>query len=213
MKIRCLLLTGSVAILQYTASQIHGSAVLVGAHRLREDNGTPPQTYYIDQEGQLQTVEGTERRKAEAAEAKQRKDKDEKLSKAKTDFKAQIEKFSRSLAREDFESALQMKTDLMENEGVTKEELDKTKIATRALYQKGFQFAEVARNDYAAEQLEELEIAEKNFNANIDNKDLLESFLNTAASVKKNLQSKYQDQWTEPAATAEAGPKEDSGDE
>ena len=128
-------------------------------------------------------------------------------------FKAQIEKFSRSLAREDFESALQMKTDLMENEGVTKEELDKTKIATRALYQKGFQFAEVARNDYAAEQLEELEIAEKNFNANIDNKDLLESFLNTAASVKKNLQSKYQDQWTEPAATAEAGPKEDSGDE
>jgi hypothetical protein len=96
---------------------------------------------------------------------------------------------------------------------LAKEELDKTKIATRALYQKGFQFAEVARNDYAAEQLEELEIAEKNFNANIDNKDLLESFLNTAASVKKNLQSKYQDQWTEPAATAEAGPKEDSGDE
>jgi hypothetical protein len=31
-----------------------------------------------------------------------------------------------------------MKTDLMENEGVPKEELDKTKIGTRALYQKGF---------------------------------------------------------------------------
>jgi hypothetical protein len=45
----------------------------------------------------------------------------------------------------------------------------------------------VARNDYAAEQLDELEIAEKNFNANMDNKDLLENFLNTAASVKKNL--------------------------
>lgn len=213
MKIRCLLLTGSVAILQYTASQIHGSAVLVGAHRLREDNGTPPQTYYIDQEGQLQTVEDAERRKAQAQAEKQRKDTDEKLGKAKSAFKAQIEKFSRSLAREDFESALQMKTDLMENEGVTKEELDKTRIGTRSLYQKGFQFAEVARNDYAAEQLDELEIAEKNFNANMDNKDLLENFLNTAASVKKNLQSKYQDQWTEPAATAEAGPKEDSGDE
>ena len=71
----------------------------------------------------------------------------------------------------------------------------------------------MARNDYAAEQLDELEIAEKNFNANMDNKDLLENFLNTAASVKKNLQSKYQDQWTEPAVTAEAGPMEDGGDE
>merc|ERR1719240_1379830 len=213
MKIRCLLLTGSVAILQYTASQLHGSALLVEAHRLREDPATPPQTYYIDQEGQLQTVEDAERRKAQAQAEKQRKDKDEKLSNAKAAFKTQIEKFSRSLVREDFESALQMKTDLMENEGVTKEELDKTRIATRALYQKGFQFAEVARNDYAAEQLDELEIAEKNFNANMDNKDLLDTFLSTAASVKKNLQSKYQDQWTEPAATAEAGPKEDSGDE
>lgn len=124
-----------------------------------------------------------------------------------------MEKFSRSLAHEDFDTALQMKTDLMENEGVPKEELDKARISTRALYQKGFQFAEVARNDYAAEQLDELEIAEKNFNSNMDNKDLLETFLNTAASVKKNLQSKYQDQWTEPAATAEAGPKEDGGDE
>ena len=142
-----------------------------------------------------------------------RKEKDEKLGKAKADFKAQIEKFSRSLAREDFETALQMKTNLMENEGVAKEELDKARIGTRALYQKGVQFAEVARNDYAAEQLDELEIAEKNFNSNMDNKDLLETFLNTAASVKKNLQSKYQDQWTEPAVAAEAGPKEDSGDD
>ena len=202
-----------MAILQYTASQLHGSALLVEAHRLREDPGSPPQTFYIDQEGQLQTVEDAERRKAQAQAEKQRKDKDDKLSNAKAAFKTQIEKFSRSLVREDFESALQMKTDLLENEAVPKEELDKTKIGTKALYQKGFQFAEVARNDYAAEQLDELEIAEKNFNANMDNKDLLDSFLATAATVKKNLQSKYQDQWTEPAATAEAGPKEDSGDE
>ena len=138
MKIRCLLLTGSVAILQYTASQLYGSAVLVEAHRLRDDNATPPQTYYIDQEGQLQTVEDAERRKAQAQAEKQRKEKDEKLSNAKAAFKTQIEKFSRSLVRGDFESALQMKTDLMENEGVPKEELDKTKIGTRALYQKGF---------------------------------------------------------------------------
>lgn len=106
MKIRCLLLTGSVAILQYTASQLYGSAVLVEAHRLRDDNATPPQTYYIDQEGQLQTVEDAERRKAQAQVEKQRKEKDEKLLTAKADFKAQIEKFSRSLVAADFESAL-----------------------------------------------------------------------------------------------------------
>ena len=63
----------------------------------------------------------------------------------------QIDKFSRSLNRDDFDKALEMKTNLIENENVPKEELDKIKISTRALYQKGFSFAEVARNDYAAE--------------------------------------------------------------
>lgn len=79
----------------------------------------------------------------------------------------------------------------MENENVPKEELDKVKIDTKNLFQKGFSFAEVARNDYAAEQLEELEIAEKNFNSNLDNVDLLGTFLNTANKVKTKLQTKY----------------------
>ena len=212
MKIRCLLLTGSVAILQYTASQLSECVGLVQAHRLLDDPAAaPPQTYYIDQEGQLQTVEDEERRKAQAAAEKQRKDKGEKLTQAKAGFKAQMEKFSKSLSREDFESALTMKTELIEGENVAKEELDKVKVSSRALFQKGFAFAEVARNDYAAGQLDELEIAEKNFNANMDNKDLLDSFLGTATTVKKNLQSKYADQWTEPTAAADA-PK-DEGDE
>lgn len=106
-----------------------------------------------------------------------------------------------------------MRTNLIENENVPKEDLDKVKIDTKNLFQKGFQFAEVARNDYAAEQLEELEIAEKNFNSNLDNVDLLGTFLNTATTVKKNLMTKYQDQWSDPAQAAEAGPKEDSADE
>jgi hypothetical protein len=80
-----------------------------------------------------------------------------------------------------------MRTNLIENENVAKEELDKVKIDTKNLFQKGFSFAEVARNDYAAEQLEELEIAEKNFNSNLDNVDLLGTFLNTAQSVKSKL--------------------------
>lgn len=106
-----------------------------------------------------------------------------------------------------------MKTNLIENENVPKEELDKVKINTKSLFQKGFQFAEVARNDYAAEQLEELEIAEKNFNANPDNQDLLGTFLNTATTVKTKLSTKYQDQWSDPAAASDDAPKEDTGDE
>ena len=82
---------------------------------------------------------------------------------------------------------MEMRTNLIENENVAKEELDKVKIDTKNLFQKGFSFAEVARNDYAAEQLEELEIAEKNFNSNLDNVDLLGTFLNTAQSVKSKL--------------------------
>lgn len=106
-----------------------------------------------------------------------------------------------------------MKTNLIENENVSKEELDKIKINTKNLYQKGFQFAEVARNDYAAEQLEELEIAEKNFNSNLDNVDLLGTFLSTAQTVKKNLQSKYADQWSDPAVVSDPAPKDDTNDE
>ena len=57
----------------------------------------------------------------------------------------------------------------------------------------------MARNDFAAEALEELEIAEKNFNADIDNKDLLKNFVKTAEGVRKKLKEKYADQWTDPA--------------
>ena len=57
----------------------------------------------------------------------------------------------------------------------------------------------MAKNDFAAEQLDTLEIAEKNFNADLDNKDLLKTFLATAESVKDKLKSKYADQWTDPA--------------
>jgi hypothetical protein len=61
--------------------------------------------------------------------------------------------------------------------------------------------------------LEELEIAEKNFNSNLDNTDLLGTFLKTASTVKNNLQSKYADQWSDPSQATEGPVKEDAGDE
>ena len=92
-----------------------------------------------------------------------------------------------------------VKNDLIDNDNVPKEDLDKIKVTSNAFFKKGFQFPEVARNDDASEQLEELEIAEKNFNANLDNVDLLKNFIVTAESVRKNLNKNYPDSWTDPA--------------
>ena len=69
MKIRCLLLTGSVGILQYTASQFYGSVVhVVEAHRLLSQDvaSLPGQTYFIDQNGELETVEDADKKKIQA---------------------------------------------------------------------------------------------------------------------------------------------------
>lgn len=82
MKIRCLLLTGSVGILQYTASQLYGSVVYVEAHRLRQDNGSlASQTYFIDNMGVLQTVEDSDHKKIQDAAEKIQKEKEDKLNK------------------------------------------------------------------------------------------------------------------------------------
>lgn len=88
--------------------------------------------------------------------------------------------------------------------------LDKTKIATVQLYKKQFQFPEVAKNDFSTELFEELEIAEKNLNSNLDNVDLYNTFVETAEKVKKKLKEKYGDQWTDPN---EGSVKQESADD
>ena len=57
---------------------------------------------------------------------------------------------------------------------------------------------------------EELEIAEKNLNSNLDNVDLYNNFVETAEKVKKKLKEKYADQWTDPN---EGSVKQESGDD
>ena len=55
--------------------------------------------------------------------------------------------------------------------------MDKIKVSTDKLYKDHFTFPEVAKNDFASEQLESLEVAERNFNADLENKDLLKTFV------------------------------------
>lgn len=71
--------------------------------------------------------------------------------------------------------------------------LEKIKITSVEELKKGFTFAEVAKNDYATEVLDELEIAQNNLNANLDNVDLFNTFVDVAESAKKKLKSKYGD--------------------
>ena len=72
-------------------------------------------------------------------------------------------------------------------------------MTSSKLFKSHFSFPEVAKNDYAGGQLEDLEIAEKNFNADLDNSELLKTFIATGKEVRKGLKEKYGDQWTDPA--------------
>ena len=80
-----------------------------------------------------------------------------------------------------------MKTDLVETDNVPADQFDKLKVNTNALYKKGFSFPEIAKNDFAANLFDELEIAEKNFNANMDNDDPFKNFVQTCDKVKDTL--------------------------
>lgn len=99
----------------------------------------------------------------------------------------------------DFVTAMQQKLSLINDSDIKAEELDKVKITALKEFKSHFSFPEVARNDFSMDQLDQLEIAEKNFNADIDNKDLLKALIKTGNEVKKALKEHYGDQWTDPA--------------
>lgn len=81
------------------------------------------------------------------------------------------------------------------------------------MFKKGFQFPDVAKNDFASDQFEQLEISEKNLNSNLSNVDLFNNFVETADKVKKALKEKYGDQWTDPSEEAPAAPADGGDDE
>lgn len=61
-----------------------------------------------------------------------------KLTQKNQDFRDKFANFNKSLKKEDLDELLAIKTDLVENDHVAREELDKTKVSTSALYKKGF---------------------------------------------------------------------------
>lgn len=116
----------------------------------------------------------------------------------KKDLQTAFTNFSKTLKESEFDKAMKLREQLADmNESTTT--LDKIKINTVDFFKKGFQFPEVAKNDFSTEVLDELEIAEKNLNSNLDNVDLFNTFVETAEACKKKLKDKYQDQWSDPA--------------
>ena len=138
---------------------------------------------------------------SETLQIKNKKDakkKSQTLAQKKTDLKKAFSDFSKNFKEETFDKGMKLKQELIDLD-VPKDELDKTKINTSQIFKKQFSFPEVAKNDFASDLLEQLEIQEKNFNQDLENVDLYNNFVETADEIKKKLQDKYGDQWTDPA--------------
>lgn len=116
----------------------------------------------------------------------------------KQDFSDAFSSFSKTFKESDFDKGMKLHQELLDlNESAIS--IDKVKINSVDVFKKQFQFPEVSKNDFSTEALEELEIAEKNLNSNLDNVDLFNSFVEEAEKSKKKLKEKYGDQWTDPA--------------
>jgi hypothetical protein len=100
-------------------------------------------------------------------------------------LKDSFDKFSKTLTEEDFDGSVKIKTELLETDDQTPDDLTKYKISTVELFKKQFSFPEVAKNDFSSALLDELEISQKNLNSNLENVDLFNSFVETADKVKK----------------------------
>ena len=150
------------------------------------------------QDQTIQTPEQLSEYEAQQYEAK-RKEK-EKVQ-AQKDKSAQMHKvwdnFCRSLNKEDFEKATDLQQEL-KDEGYPDQGDLKLVVYTNELYQKGFQFADVAKYDYSVENFNKLDASENNLNVNIENPNLLTDFISTAHEVAKNLKEKYGDGWNLP---------------
>ena len=141
-----------------------------------------------------------------------KKEKSKVLAKKKESLVDAFKKFSKTNKDSDFDAAMKIRTDLIENENQSEQSLAKIKINTYDLFKKSFQFPEVAKNDFSTEVLEDVEIAEKNLNANLDNVDLYNAFIDTTEKAAKKLKGKYADQWSNPTQGEEVQKVEESED-
>lgn len=141
------------------------------------------------------------------------KQKKQKVQNMRKEVVTAFDNFSKNLKESEFDKAMKTKEQVLEL-GESQQSLDKIKVNAVDSYKKGFAFPEVSKNDFSSEVLDELEIAEKNLNSNLDNVDLFNNFVETAEECKKKLKKKYGDQWTDPGeVSADALAQKEDDDE
>ena len=91
--------------------------------------------------------------------------------------------FAKTLKPSSFHKALQIKDKLNEN-GFPPEHF---RVSIHSLWSKGFKHDSVANYQFVKEKLQDLDVAEKNLNRNIDSKAQLDLFLTVANDVKNSF--------------------------
>lgn len=105
-----------------------------------------------------------------------------------------MDSFSVTLNRKHFQNVIQIASEVRE-QGYG--DLPIT-VHTSEVYKKSFTFPQIAHNDFAAEQLEALNISEVNLDKDPANDTIMENFLKTADEVAHNLSERYKEQWVDP---------------
>jgi hypothetical protein len=185
-----LLVVGAIGLLADDAL-----AFKISAHSLNRNRDE-----YDDQNIQIKNIYGipSEQEKQQMQAQLIAKQNKIKIQNMRKDLQTAFTNFSKTLKESEFDKAMKLREQLQEN-NESLASLEKIKIDSVDFFKKGFQFPEVAKNDFSTEVLDELEIAEKNLNSNLDNVDLYNTFIETAEACKKKLKEKYQDQWSDPA--------------
>ena len=102
--------------------------------------------------------------------------------------------FAKTLKPSAFHKALEIRAQL-ENEGNPPKHF---RVSLANLWSKGFKHDAVAKYNFVKEKLEDLNVAEKNLNRNIDSKAQLDLFLQVANDVKSGFKKRYGEKEWEP---------------
>lgn len=121
-----------------------------------------------------------------------------------SDYMQEFEKFSWNRDKKDLHKALELKKDL-EKENFDSAVLNKATIFTSKLFSQGFQMNNLLQSEAAQDAINQLEIDEKNLNNNLNNKNLIRSFLVTADHTQRDLKSRFNDLWQSPSERAQLG--------
>lgn len=134
-------------------------------------------------EAKHQQLVQAKKQQREAAHVKQ----EDKLQK-------ELEQFSVTLNDKHYTNAVQIMDQIKES-GYPE---PKFTVNTSEIFKGQFTFPQIAHNDFAVEQLEELSIHEENLKKDPENEKMKEEFVQSAEDIAGKLKERYGEQWVNP---------------